>query len=110
MSNIGHFRGSIVFSARPATFRTIFRGLRERAEGHTEIRDLLTREEEFDAIGDWDFGSLSLPSLLVLRELLDAMARDPEAATAHWQPEARPLFVRDLSIFREKLAARIALS
>jgi hypothetical protein len=110
MSNIGHFSDAIVFSARGASFRTIFRGLRERAAGDAEIGDLLRREEEFDAIGDWGFESLSLPSLLILQELVDAMARDPEAATPHWLPEGRPLFVSDLRVFREKLAERLALT
>lgn len=77
---------------------------------NTEIRALLDREEEFDAIGGWDFSSLSLQSLRDLRDVLARIAEDPVAASSHWNPERRPIFVSDLEKFRRNLDDRIRWS
>jgi len=84
--------------------------LRASSEVNAEIRELLVREAEFDAIGGWDFSSLSLHSLRVLQEVLAKIAEDPVAASSHWNPEWRPTFVSDIEKFRRRLGDRIRLS
>lgn len=110
MSDTADLGKSVMFAARSATFRTVFRCLRAIPDANSEIRELLAREEEWDAIGHWDFGSLSLQSLRVMQDLLAKIADDPVAASSDWNPEWRPVFVSDIEEFRRNLRDRIRLS
>ncbi len=110
MSDTANLGDSVFFAARSATFRTVFRCLRASTLTNAEIRALLNREEEFDAIGGWDFSSLSLHSLRVLQEVLAKIAEDPVAASSHWNPERRPIFVSDIEKCRRNLDDRIRWS
>ena len=110
MSDTADLGKSVMFAARSATFRTVFRCLRASPDANREIRELLAREEEWDAIGHWDFGSLSLQSLRVMQDVLAKIADDPVAASSDWNPEWRPVFVSDIEEFRRNLRDRIRLS
>lgn len=109
MSDTVDLGRGVYFPARSATLRTVFRHLHRHAVTHEDIREMLEREDEFDAIGGWRLGSLSVPSLHVLANELEVMAADPMTAASNWNPERRPIFVNDIQRFRERLAERLAL-
>lgn len=109
MSHTADLGRAVHFAARAATFRTVFDFIRASADTNSELRNLLDRQIEFDAVGHWDFGSLSMESFRVLRQILSDIARDPAAAASSWNPKRRGAFVSDIDEFRKNLEDRLAL-
>ena len=109
MSHTADLGRAVHFVAFAATLRTVFDLIRARTDTNPELRNLLNREIEFDAVGHWDFGSLSMESFRVLRQILSDIARDPAAAASSWNPTWRGGFVSDIEEFRKNLEDRLAL-
>ncbi len=109
MSHTADLGRAVHFVAFAATFRTVFDFVRASADTNPELRNLLNREIEFDAVGHWDFSSLSMGSLRVLLQILTEIARDPAAVAWDWNPTWRSGFVSDIEEFRKNLEDRLAL-
>lgn len=109
MSHTADLGRAVHFAAHAATFRTVFDFMRASTDTNPELRNLLDRQIEFDAVGHWDFSSLSMVSFRVLRQILTQIARDPVVVAWDWNPTWRGGFVSDIEEFRKNLEDRLAL-
>lgn len=109
MADIVSFSNENFFSLPSAFLRVVFRYLQRDSLEQAEIRTLVSRELEFDAIGGWSFDDLSLEALYAVREALVAIEADLPDAISGWTEGYKPRFRGYLSTFKDRLDRHIEI-
>jgi hypothetical protein len=108
MADVIDFGNDILMFGPPAMMETIFGYVQQHAADDRELMHLVSREDEFDAMGGWDLFDLSLAALKRLNEVVMKLQDDLPGAIDDWNEPFRPKFYHYFEQFKQKLAERIS--